>query len=73
VAALAWATDVEPPALQALGIVLARDPDPRVRRALANELARQATIPRTQQARELLCADVLHSVRSEVLPPPPGG
>ena len=63
VAALAWAADTDPPAMPALGAVLAHDPDSPVRRALADALAGQAASDRTQQARTLLAADVRHSVR----------
>lgn len=63
VAALAWAADTDPAAMQAVGAVLARDRDPRVRRTLAEALSDQPISGPTEQARVLLAADVRHSVR----------
>jgi hypothetical protein len=60
-AAIAWArsSDADPQA----GVLLAHDPDPRVRRALADALARTPPTPRTDPAREALQADARHNVR----------
>ena len=46
-----------------LGARLATDPDPRVRRALAEELARSVPEPDQEEARRLLANDPAHSVR----------
>ena len=54
-----------------IGELLARDPDPRVRRAFAEALARTPPTPRTDTARETLRADPRHSVR-RLLPPASG-
>lgn len=46
-----------------LGDILASDPDVRVRRALAQELAKTALDERTADARRQLSTDIRHSVR----------
>lgn len=58
--ALRWAEHGKP---EHLGLKLARDPDARVRRALAGALALRADGTRAE-AREILAADPAYSVRS---------
>ncbi|MCW2608742.1 MAG: hypothetical protein JWO60_3435 [Frankiales bacterium] len=61
-AAIHWAgSSTAPPEI---GVRLASDPDPRVRRALARELASAEPAKRTDAARARLGQDARHSVRS---------
>lgn len=60
-AAIAWASaaDADPQT----GDLLARDPDPRVRRAFANAIARTSSAPHINSVRGSLMADPRYSVR----------
>lgn len=62
VAAIHWARSSTAPAQ--VGQALASDPDPRVRRALARELASTEPTERTDATRKRLGRDVRYSVRS---------
>lgn len=61
-AAIHWAKSTTAP--PQLGRRLAADPDPRVRRALARELAAAEPSERTDAARTRLAQDARHSIRS---------
>lgn len=50
-----------------LGARLAADPDPRVRRALAEKLARTDPTSEQRDARKILANDPAHSVRTALL------
>jgi hypothetical protein len=60
-AAISWAASDNLDS--ALGVALANDPDPRVRRTLASALAERSADARTAAARERLHHDPRHSVR----------
>ncbi|MBA2415037.1 MAG: hypothetical protein H0V64_03940 [Geodermatophilaceae bacterium] len=62
VAAMHWARSSAAPAH--VGQALASDPDPRVRRALAREIAMMGPSEHTDATRERLSQDVRYSVRS---------
>jgi HEAT repeat protein len=63
-AAIRWAQD--PASEPELGVELARDPDPRVRRLLAEALSENPAPPEAEPARETLRQDVRRSVRRRV-------
>lgn len=63
-AAIRWAQD--PASDPELGLVLVRDPDPHVRRLLAEALSENPAPPEAQPARETLRQDVRRSVRRRV-------
>lgn len=63
-AGIIWARHPRP---SHLGARLAADPDPRVRRALAEELARTDPTSEQRDARKILANDPAHSVRTALL------
>lgn len=67
VAAIHWARSSSAPAQ--VGLALASDADPRVRRALAGEVALTGPSEHTDAVRERLSQDARYSVRSLVTPP----
>jgi hypothetical protein len=65
-AAIRWTQD--PASDPELGVVLARDPDPRVRRLLAEALSENPTPSESEPVRQILRHDARRSVRRRIQP-----
>jgi hypothetical protein len=63
-AAISWAQD--PASDPELGVVLARDPDPSVRRLLAEALSENPAPPEAEPVRQILRQDARRSVRRRI-------